>query len=393
MARGQIFPSEKIQRADLTLHPEFPVYQLTQTGSFNQCQYFTHPTYLPNSHRMIFTSDRTGIMELFELNVDSGEMRQLTENAYVKIFCWAISPDGRFLLYFGGKTANEIHKVDLQNLSDIIIVTRPDRYQTWCGSIIDIAPDCDTYFMTSWADQSRFPSNLFQGRISTQSFEAVFSEEESLRTFYCHQMLCPTDPNLMQINLSFPEEQGRDAAQRMWLLDLKTRKVRPVYNQKSHWYKGSERVCHEAWCPDGKHLCFVVRTNQVKVCSIKGLFGKEKSWTAGKGPNFWHVSSAPSQRYLVADTMWADSGIWIIEFVPNHPGRLFNLCKSNSQWQDPIFQTLAPDQKLEYHAHPHPGVSPDEHYIQFMAADAINRSVQLFVVENKENKPFFIKNY
>lgn len=389
MGRGQIFSSEKIHRPDLTLHADFPVYQLTQTGSFNQCQYFTHPTYLPHSHRMIYTSDRTGISELFEINVDSGEMRQLTEYAYVKIFCWAISPDGKFLLYFGGKSANEIHYVDLATLEDRCIVTRSERYRTWCGSIIDISPDCDTYYMTSWADQSRFPSNLFEGRISTSSFEPFFSDEESKKTFYCHQMLCPTDPHLMQINLSFPEEQGRDAAQRMWLLNLITRSVQPVYKQKQHWFTSSERVCHEAWCPDGKHLCFVVRTDQINVCNIENPFGHEISWCVGKGPNFWHVSSAPSQRYLVADTMWTDSGIWIIEYLPNRQGRLFNLCKSNSQWQDPIFQTLSPEQKIEFHAHPHPGVCPDEHYIQFMAANAAHRSVQLFVVENLRDKPFF----
>jgi hypothetical protein len=232
MGAGQIFPSEKISRADLTLHPDFPVYQLTQNGSFNQCMYFTHQTYIPHSHQMLFTSDRTGVMELFKIDVDSGEITQLTEGAYVKIFCWAISWDGTFMLYFGGKTANEIHQVKLTNLVDKCIVTRPDRYKLWSGSIIDIAPDGDTYYMTSWADDSRYPSNLFRGQISLGTFTPLFSEEESRRTFYCHQMLCPTNPNLMQINLSFPEEQGRDAAQRMWLMDLQTQKVRPVYKQK-----------------------------------------------------------------------------------------------------------------------------------------------------------------
>jgi Tol biopolymer transport system component len=336
---------------------------------------------------MIYTSDRTGIMELFEINVESGEMQQLTENAHAKIFCWAISPDGSFLLYFGGKSANEIHKVELATLHDTCIITRPEPYRTWCGSIIDIAPDNDTFYMTSWAAPARFPSNLFRGRVSTGTFEPVFSEEASRRTFYCHQMICPTNPRLMQLNLSFPEEQGRDAAQRMWLMNMETTEVRPVYSQK--YLFGTERVCHEAWCPDGKHLCFVVRTNQVKVCNIDAPFKQERSWCAGKGPNFWHVSAAPSQRYLVADTMWTDTGIWIIEFVPNRRGRLFNLCKTNSQWQDPIFKTLTPEQQYEFHAHPHPAACPDEKFIHFMAADAATRSVQVFVVENRQQRSFF----
>jgi hypothetical protein len=133
----------------------------------------------------------------------------------------------------------------------------------------------------------------------------------------------------------------------------------------------------------------VVRTNQVKVCSIDAVFGEEISWTAGKKPNFWHVSAAPSQSFLVADTMWTDNGLWVIEYKPYQQGRVFNLCKTNSQWQDPIFNTLTSSQRAEFHAHPHPGVSHDEQYIHFMAADANQKSVNLFVVENCTKKPFF----
>jgi hypothetical protein len=383
MPKGDQFPSEKKARPDLTLHKDCPVFQITQHGDLNFCMYFTHPTYIGKTHEMVFSSNRTGISELFKVDIDSGIITQLTENAQVMAMCWGIAPSGRFLIYSGGEKWQFFHRLDLLTLKDEIIGQRPEKYHDWLPSIIDISPDEHHYYAVTITPIIYIPSNLLVGNLNTQTVEPWFSSDEEQGTFYCHHMLCPTNPRLMQINLSFRSDAGKDAAQRMWLLDLDTKSVHPLYKQKKAWWAKFERVGHEAWLPDGQHMCFVVRRDKVKICSIKDNFGEEHAWIAGQGPNYWHVSSHPSGKYLIADTMWDDTGIWLTELVINSHGRKFNLCLTKSEWQQ-ISQSLTsiPEgYRNFFQGHPHPGCSPDGEIIHFSAYNANEKAAHLFVVK------------
>nr|MDO8110358.1 hypothetical protein [Candidatus Sigynarchaeota archaeon] len=328
------------ERPDLTLHAEYPVRQLTTKGDLNICQYFTHRSWTRDEKRLFFVSNRNRNMDLHIINIDNGEIERLTRDANVFVYGWAITPDDRSIVYIGGARHDEFHLVDLASLEDRIVARSPQHYAGFSPSIIDVAPDNDTFYMCTYVRPALVPSNLLVGSIAKGTVAPFFSMDDEQATFFDHQMLAPGNPRLLQLNKTLRSQLGDDAPQRMWLLDVETKELRPLYKQKRSPLHKFERVGHESWLPDGKHLCFVVRRNQVKVVSIDGEFGREESWCAAKGPNFWHVSANPARPMLAADTMWRDSGIWLIELADGAKGRMFNVCLSKSEWQDPSWASM-----------------------------------------------------
>jgi len=276
----------------------------------------------------------------------------------------------------------------LKTYTDEILFIRPAKYHHWDSDMIDIAPDNDTFYFCWHAFPAYIPSNLFQGSIRNKNFKPLFSENFEAQTFIDHQMLNPHNPYQMQINFTnYKDMNGKDAPQRMWILDLASLQSRPLYNQKPHWWGPFQRVCHEAWTTDGTHLCFVVRRNEVRVCNINASFGHESSWIAAKGPNFWHVSASPCGQYLCADTMWVDSGLWLIEYNPSHKGKLFNLCLTKSDWQNPHVAQIPIPPRVKLQPHPHPGWSPNGKYVHFTAFDPKQNGIHIFLVPIAQN-PF-----
>ncbi len=384
----QTTPAEWKQRPDLAVHDEYPVLQLTTKGGVNICQYFTHRSWTMDDEWIVFVSNRTGGAELHAANVHTGEVAQITRNANVFLHGWAIAPDDRSIIYVGGPKLDEFHRVDMHGGGDRLVAKFPPHFAGFFPSIIDAAPDGDTFYMCTNTRPTLYPSNLLVGSISRGTVAPFFSEADEAAHFFDHQMLCPTNPSLLQINKTHRSQFGHgDAPQRMWLLDVGTREMRPLYKQKKGPLHGFERVCHEAWLADGKHLCFVVRRDKVKVVKIDGAFGGEPSWCAGKGPNFWHVSANPARPMLAADTMWDDTGIWLIELVAGSRGRLFDLCASRSEWQDPSFADLENLFPYAIQGHPHPGWSPSGRYLHFTTYSAADKAVHVCLVDVKAS-PF-----
>ncbi|HME50941.1 MAG TPA: hypothetical protein VKM55_01875 [Candidatus Lokiarchaeia archaeon] len=379
--------AESKERPDLALHDEYPVLQLTTTGDLNMCQYFTHRSWTMDEKRLFFISNRHRGMELFFVDMTGGEIVQCSSDGNVFMHAWALAPDDRSIIYAGGARQDEFHQVDLVSFEDRIVARIPEHFAGFAPSIIDICPDNDTFYMCAIKRPDLVPSNLLVGSIATGSVTPFFSPEDEAGNFFDHQMLAPGSSTLLQINKTPRAEMGGDAPQRMWLLNVENRVLKPVYKQKKGRFHAFERACHESWLPDGKHLCFVVRRDKVKVVSIDGDFGKETSWCAGQGPNFWHVSANPAWPMLAADTSWKDSGIWLIELVPGKKGRMFNLCLSRSEWQDPAWSSI---QKLAWYplqSHPHPGWSPSGRYLQFTSFSAAEKAVHVYLVDVQQS-PF-----
>lgn len=366
----------------LTTREDAPVVQLTRAGHANFCMYFTHDSWASDTE-LVFTSDRAGGLEFFTVNVESGRIRQLTDGASATPNWWAIAPSKRFVLYLGGPAGDELRKVDLASLDEETVATRPARYAGWRNSIVSIAPDDDRFYVNC-NHPSFFPSNVFTGSVARGTFEPMFPAAVEASTFFDHVQICPADPSLLQVNATPAGMVGKESTQRMWLFDARTGKLKPFYKHKRRppGIGPLERVGHETWLPDGKHLAFVVRRDEIKACAIDQPFGKERAWTVAKGPNFWHASACPVKPLLCADTMWADTGLWLVECTPGARGRAIPLCLSDSQWQDPVAAALQRDTGIRFdQAHPHPGWSPDGRRVQFTSFRPAEGAVHLFVVE------------
>ncbi|MHA1791224.1 MAG: TolB family protein [Promethearchaeota archaeon] len=383
MSQGKIHHSEKQLREDLMLHEEIPVYQLTSKGKLNYCQYFTHQSWIPGTHELVFTSDRAGTHDLYKVEVNTGEITRLTENKKAWPFAWAISKDGKFIIYYSGEGNSQVefHLLDLASLEDKLILKRPARYDGWTKTIISILPDNDTFFVNANLDGAKIPSNVFRGSISNKTLEPLFPEEDEKEYFFDHVVPCPTNPDLILMNKTHARDLNGDAPQRMWLLNVKTREMVPLYKHKKNLFNKMERVGHECWHPSGEFVIFVVRRNKLKACSIHDTFGKENDWVVGKGPNFWHVSLSPKGNLACADTMWKDTGLWLVEFKKGIRGEMFNLCLTKSAWQHAKINNM--DKKFNplSQAHPHPGWSPDGRFINFTRFDAETGAVHLNIVD------------
>ncbi|MHA1681051.1 MAG: hypothetical protein ACTSUE_08585 [Promethearchaeota archaeon] len=393
MAAGDVLPSEKRLAQALTLHDDFPVYQVTSRGTRNFCQYFTHSSWRSDAMELVFTSDRSGSMEFYSVRPETGEITQLSEGANASTFGWAIAADGSFLVYYGGGVEagaqEEIHRLWLKTLEDELVLTRPERYRGWTRSIISLAPDKDTFYVDGTANPRQYvPSNLFRASIKEGTFEPVFADGDEKSNFFCHNMLDPSDPSILQVNKAPVEYVGRDAPQRMWLLNTVTGELNPLYKHGTSIFGKFERVGHECWHPSGKYMVFVVRRNKVRACVVDEGFGNKQAWTCGKGPNFWHVSASPRGGLLCADTMWTDTGLWLIEFKPSEMGRLRNICLSDSKWQSREAKELDARTPEPLHAHPHPGWSPDGNYINFTSFRPRQKAVHLYLVKIPPNPVF-----
>lgn len=390
MAKGDTFPPEKLTSTSLTIHDNIPVVQLTAHGTHNFCQYFTHTSWRRDTGELVFTSDRSGGIEFYSVHPETGIITQLTEGANASAFGWAISHDGEFLIYYGGEAGaqEDIHRVWLRDLENEHVLTRPERYKGWTRSIISLSPDKDTFFVDGCANaDTLLPSNLFKGSLSEGSFNAVFPREDERENFYCHNILCPTNPTILHVNKSPAKYIRRDAPQRMWLLDTESGILQPLYKHKTNIFGKYERVGHECWHPSGKYMVFVVRRNKVKACTVSEGHGNKQSWTCGKGPNFWHVSASPSGEMLCADSMWDDSGLWLIEFKESERGRIFNLCLTGSKWQSNEAKEIDGGTGSLSQAHPHPGWSHDGTYVNFTSFRPKDRAVQLYIMKVPK-KPF-----
>jgi len=47
------------------------------------------PAWAPDSRHVVFTSDRTGVWQLWVLDIQSGRLRQLTKSAGSKLAAWS----------------------------------------------------------------------------------------------------------------------------------------------------------------------------------------------------------------------------------------------------------------------------------------------------------------
>ncbi len=101
--RGTVYPQERARFADSAT--EFEVIRLTDPA---------HRSILPPSSNrasssrggfLVFSSDRSGSMQLFRLDVRTGEQRQLTEAAGVVPDSVSLTADERSVAYFDGERA------------------------------------------------------------------------------------------------------------------------------------------------------------------------------------------------------------------------------------------------------------------------------------------------
>ena len=351
------------------------VQQLTATGS-NYQLYFYNPSVTPDGRRLVFYSERSGLSNLFRLDLASGEIVQLTDSQPARAEYWPFTPPirgvgaclaalgdgGRTLYYFEG---NALLGVDLDSLKGRRVLELPaDRRP----SILQADAAGDTLVFATWDEalfqtcsQRATPGQPFADerflqdttstvvRVDTASGQA----EEVLRrpAFWInHVLVHPTRPHQILFCHEFTQQ-----ADRMWLLDTRTGQCEPVPGQApDEWYE------HEFWSVDGTRVCFHGGWKGQADRAFCGWYepdsGQSQRFehhTPGRG--YAHYNLHPGGQAMVTD---GEARPGCISKVHLRAGQqVFEvLCRHDSN--EPV-----EDQR----AHPHPSFTPDGRRVVFTA--------------------------
>jgi oligogalacturonide lyase len=381
---GQVYPPEWRRYADPQTGRE--VRQLTAAGN-NYHLYYYNPSVTPDGHYLVFYSQRTGLNNLFRLDLASGEIVQLTEARDERAEYWPFTPPirglraclaclgdgGQRVYYFEG---NDLCAVHLETLERTHLLRLPaDRRP----SVLHADAGGATLVFATWdealfyersqrayaGEKFSFYDPFFQETTSTiirldtrtgQAEEVVRME----RFWINHVLVHPTQPHLI---LHTHELAG--TPDRMWLKDMRSGAHGPVPGQgPDEWYM------HEFWSADGSRLCF-----------HGGWLGDETRGFAGwcdpagqhyerfahhtPGRGYGHYNLHPTELTMVTDGEAA-------------PGCLSKVhCRDGQQRFEVLCRhdTLEPEE--DQRAHPHPSFTPDGRHVVFTAAREQGSNVYL----------------
>ncbi len=233
------------------------IRQLTARGN-NVHLYFTENSFDAHRNEIIFLSDRASgedkapheqpVYNLFRMNLDTGEMTQLTDEAE-SVESVTKTPDSRIVVYV---TGNQIRKLDPETGKVSVIyeetgqyelgapsISRNRRYIAFCRNEKVNAPEGPNY--TGFKERFYLVKD---GRITLAYLDGsgwfdVFKDTHQVG----HFQFCPDDSTL---GTYCHEGPWNLVTQRIWLLDFVAREARPCFRQDEH-----DSVGHEFWTQDG----------------------------------------------------------------------------------------------------------------------------------------------
>lgn len=345
--------SEKKTYVDRTSGVE--VTQLTDYKGHSHHFYLTNPGWYAEGRKLLFASDRNNRTNLFGVDLESGEIEQLTDLDPVPL-----PREVEFLRASKNPVREEVcfwYDLTLLCLDIPSRRTRPllEIDPRWCVSMTNCSADGRYVYFGSWEDQShKFEVDILRGYVGfgetwaekplsrvervdldTGRHEIVFEEQYWIG----HVNTSPTDPDL----LTFCHEGPWDK------IDHRVWGLRPSNGQiwRLRPCAPGEGVGHEYWFADGRRIGYHGSGPQGGFFGHMDADGGNRVETAIHG-HFGHVFSL-DERLIVGDfggliRLWslADGGY----------GQPRMLCRHDSAMR--IQQT-----------HPHPRISPDGRYVVF----------------------------
>jgi oligogalacturonide lyase len=379
MSVGRVFPAEGRVYAD----PQSgrAVRQMTSVGN-NYHLYYYNPSVTPDGRWLVFYSERTGLNNLFRMDLASGESVQLTDSADVRAEYWPFTPPmrglggclacigdgGRQVYYFEG---NDLYGVHLESLERTRVLTLPPDRRP---SILNADAAGATLVFATWdealfAEHSQrvygggtfeFTDAFFQTttstivRVDTRSGRA---EEVARKACFWinHVLVHPTKPHLILHTREFSPEPDR-----MWLLNTQTGEHGPMPGQgPDEWYM------HEFWSADGERVCFHGGWLGDDTRAFAGwcdpsgqTYARHAHDTPGRV--YGHYNLHPTELTMVTDGEAA-------------PGCISKVhCRDGQQ----VFEVLCRHDTIEpaedQRTHPHPSFTPDGRRVVFTAARPVS---------------------
>lgn len=233
------------------------VRQLTDYKGHSHHLYFTNPGWWDGGRRLLFGSDRENRTNLFSIDLQSGEITQLTDLARDAGFLATCVNPTRDEAYFW--CDRDVVALDLKSLEMRTLWALPDGFRP---SMLNCTADGKYVCAGIFEDLSdRFRIDYGRGYVGFRETweahplsriigiaadgsgaETVWEEE----TWIGHVNASPTQPHL----LTFCHEGPWDkVGNRIWGLDLSTREAWQIRPRER-----DESVGHEYWLADGLHV-------------------------------------------------------------------------------------------------------------------------------------------
>ncbi|HUW56791.1 MAG TPA: oligogalacturonate lyase family protein [Planctomycetota bacterium] len=251
MAKGRTWPAEWRDYDDplSAVH----VRQLTGYKGNSHHLYFTNPGWYARGGKMLIGSDRDNRTNLFGIDLETGEIEQLTdlEPGNVAFLCTSVNPtcDEAYFRYNRSLVAVDLRTRELRTLCEM-----PEGFR-W--SMVNCTADgkhvCVGYY-EDLSDRIRidrnyigFPevwkahplSRIVKAAVDGSGAEVVWEE----KTWIGHINTSPTLPNILTFCHEGP---WRLVDNRIWGLDLETKKAWRIRPRE-----GDENPGHEYWHADG----------------------------------------------------------------------------------------------------------------------------------------------
>jgi oligogalacturonide lyase len=247
MMVGQTYPSE--MKTVIDPKTGHTVFQLTGGGSNNYHLYFTENSFCKGRREIIFYSDRASKEQynLFSMNLDTDGITQLTDFTGHISHCIK-PPEGGQLFCFHD---NQIVRIDTVSLKRTALYECPPEWRLTSmslnrsGTRIGFILNENTPVETG-ANYKGFTENMYaikRSKIMVVSVDGsdaceIFHDTHQLG----HFQFSPDDDTIAMYCHEGPWNLVR---QRIWLLDLISRTVKPCFRQEA-----DDSVGHEFWTRD-----------------------------------------------------------------------------------------------------------------------------------------------
>jgi len=352
VAKGDHLAPEKTKFTD----PEtgHTVRQLTGSTGHDHHLYFTATSFLPDGERLVFSSDRSGKMDHYEMVVETGEIRQLTDvQGTLRSNLSAIDPRGEWLYYWEDK---QLKAISFETLEDRLLYTLPEGHR---GGPLSMSGDGSqlAFAVMPTLELKSQTEKIYSGM--KEMFERCdHSDVVVVKTdgsgdwvayhencWVTHVNVCPADRDLI---LYCHEGSWADVAQRMWLVRSDGSERRLLRPQEPE-----DALGHEYWLDDGVTVGYHGRRGPEKE-GIFGLINKDgtdcREYVLPAPSN--HCQSTHDGRRHITDGLGGQPYIWEIHPREDGTATCTKVVKHGGTFEMQI-------------GHPHPIISPDDKWVLY----------------------------
>lgn len=256
MSKGKVWPSEWKRYKDRFTGVN--ITQLTNYTGHSHHLYFTDNGWYANGDKLLFCSDRKNKTNLFSINLQSGEILQLTDHDTTYDSLSPCLHPSEKEAYF--KRRNQIVEINLETQKERILYEGPESL---VGGNLNCTAD-GKYIITCIREDfsNRFQIDLKNGYVGHRELMEAKPKSQILKiaikdgqdkvvyeedNFITHINTSPTHANLITFCHEGPWHL---VDHRIWGLDLQTGNVWKIRSRK----EPQELVGHEYWYPDGEHI-------------------------------------------------------------------------------------------------------------------------------------------